>query len=132
MLKKILNPLIALLNGLVTVFIHLFRKTVTLEYPEIKIKLNTNFRGKHTLNNCVGCRICQKVCPANAISINKNANIIESYFIDYSKCIFCGNCIYNCPTKSIKLSDEFELATPNKLNLVVNLIKVEELYSDGN
>lgn len=132
MLKKILDSFISFLHGLLTVFAHLFKKSVTIEYPETRIQFNTSFRGKHVLKNCIGCGFCQKVCPANAIYIKRDNNIVSSYLIDYSKCIFCGNCIYNCPTKSIKMSNEFEMATSDKLNLVVNLINVKDLYCDDN
>jgi len=126
MLVKFYNSLISFFNGFVTVFKHLFKKSVTEEYPEQQPFLNVYFRGKHILENCIGCGFCQKVCPSNAISISKKENIIESYIIDYKKCIFCGNCMYYCPTKSIKMTKTFELATNNQCVLNVNLIQKRE------
>ena len=100
-----------LFEGLSVVFKHLFRKPVTLEYPEKKKEMNEHFRGKLKIENCVGCKICQKVCPTGAISMTKNdEGKVISYKIDLRKCIFCGNCTFYCPHKSIKMTKEYELA----------------------
>ena len=118
-----------LLKGLSSVFKHLFRNAVTEEYPEVKPELNENFRGKHVLNdNCTACGLCKKVCPANAISIKKDENNkLVSYKIDYGKCIFCGNCVYYCPNKSIQHTTEFELAiTAEQKDDLISELKQEE------
>ena len=55
---KILTSIKALFDGMIVVFEHLFRKAVTLEYPEIKRELNNNFRGKPIVEGCIGCGMC--------------------------------------------------------------------------
>ena len=108
----------ALLDGLLTVFKHLFIKPVTLEYPEKKRFQSEAFRGKPVVNGCVGCGICKKVCPANAIEYKKNEEgKVTSYSFDLKKCIFCGNCMFYCPQKAISLTQDFELATQDKKEL---------------
>lgn len=108
----------ALIEGLLTVFKHLFIKPVTLEYPENKRELPESYRGKLTVERCIGCGICQKVCPSEAISIVKTMqNEVISYTFDTEKCIFCGNCMFYCPQKAIKMTKNFELATENKKDL---------------
>ena len=113
-----LNEIKALLDGLWTVFKHLFKKPVTLEYPEKRRELNDEFRGNLEVKGCVGCRICQKVCPTGAISIDK---ILEKtvYKIDMKKCIFCGNCVYHCPKSAVRMTKEYELATDKKEDLIL-------------
>lgn len=108
--------------SLFTVFKHLFKKPVTLEYPEKKKEVGENFRGKPVVDGCIRCGNCQKVCPSGAIKIVEN-----KFIIDMKKCIFCGNCAYYCPVQAIKMSKEYELATNNKeqLELVYDIEKGE-------
>ena len=109
-----------LFEGLFTVFKHLFKRPVTLEYPEKKRELNDNFRGKPVVKGCIGCGICQKVCPTGAISFTKDENgKVSSYTVDLKKCMFCGNCEYYCPKGAIKLTKEYELATDDIDELVL-------------
>ena len=117
---------INLFKGLFVVFKHLFKRPVTLEYPEKKRVLNDVFRGKPSVNGCVGCGICQKVCPTSAISFSKDENgkVIE-YKFDLKKCIICGNCSFYCPKGAIKMTKEYELATDNVNNLTLK-------YKGGN
>lgn len=128
MFKEFFKSILALVKGHITVFKHAFKNRVTLEYPEKKESLNDNFRGKHNydINKCLGCGICQQVCPANAIMIEKQDKKVVSYTIDYNKCIFCGNCAFYCKPKAIEMGKEYELATDNKENLIVNYKKGEE------
>jgi len=128
MLKNFCESILALIIGHLTVFKHAFKKRVTLEYPEVMPFLNEKFRGKHVfdVHKCKACGICQKVCPANAITLTKKGNAIEMYSIDYNKCIFCGNCCYYCGFKAITMSTEFELASVNKQSLKRTFIKSEE------
>ena len=113
--------MIHLLKSLLTVLKHLFKKPVTLEYPEKKRYLSDNFRGKPNVNGCVGCGICKRVCPANAINYDKNdLGKVISYTINLEKCIFCGNCMYYCPQKAISMTKEYELGTQYKEDLKLN------------
>lgn len=125
MLNKIFDDILALFDGFITVFKHALKPRVTLEYPEIKQELDDNFRGKHQfcIDKCLGCGICQKVCPANAINIIKNDNKVVEYVIDYSKCIFCGNCAEYCTKNAISMGKDYELASDNKNDLVVSFKK---------
>lgn len=101
-----------LLISMYTVFKHLFKRPVTLEYPEKKIIPPENFRGKPTVGNCIKCMTCVRVCPSGAIKIDE-----DEFTIDLNKCIFCGNCSYYCPVGSIKMSSEYELASSDKSDL---------------
>ena len=109
--------------SMLTVFKHLFKKPVTLEYPEKKIIPPETFRGLPYVKNCIKCGTCIKVCPTGAIKIEEN-----KFNIDMKKCIFCGNCSYYCPVKAIKMSNQYENATADKqnLNLVYNINNKEK------
>lgn len=104
MLKNIKYTLLSLF----TVFKHLFKSPVTLEYPEKKRPVGDNFRGKIEVQGCIKCGTCLKVCPTGAITIEDN-----KFRINLKKCMFCGNCTYYCPVKAIKTTQDYELATNN-------------------
>ena len=97
-----------ILLGLFIVFKHLFKKPITLEYPEKKNNNSPYFRGKPTVKGCIKCGTCIKVCPTRAIEIVDN-----EFKIDLKRCIFCGNCHFYCPKSAIKMTEAYELATNN-------------------
>ena len=115
---KAVKSIWTLIDGHITVFKHLFKRAVTVQYPEKQRDLNKRFRGKLEVKGCIGCGVCQKVCPSGAIKIEKDSSgKVSSYVFDMNKCIFCGNCKYYCPISVIKMTKEFELATENKKEL---------------
>ena len=122
-LRVLLINIWNLLLGHFTVFKHSFKKRVTLEYPEKKPVISERFRGMPVWfsQKCIACKICEKVCPANAVKIDK-VDDKTSCKIDLNRCIFCGNCMYHCPKNAICLTDKYELATDDKstLNLEIN------------
>ena len=115
MLKEFYYMLLSFL----TAFKHLFKRPVTLEYPEKKSEVGERFRGKPYMKGCIKCGTCIKVCPANAIKIEDN-----DFVFDMKKCIFCGNCSFYCPVKAIKMTQNYELAT-NDVNDLKLLYKIE-------
>jgi NADH-quinone oxidoreductase subunit I len=105
--------LIELLKGLMLTGKYAFRSKITLEYPEEKTPLSPRFRGLHALRRyengeerCIACKLCEAVCPAQAITIESEVREDGSrrttrYDIDLNKCIFCGFCEESCPVDSI-------------------------------
>lgn len=105
--------LIELLKGLMLTGKYAFRSKITLEYPEEKTPLSPRFRGLHALRRyengeerCIACKLCEAVCPAQAITIESEVRQDGSrrttrYDIDLNKCIFCGFCEESCPVDSI-------------------------------
>ncbi len=108
---------------------HLFKKPVTVLYPEEKVDIKPRFRGRHhllkhpdsELEKCIGCSLCAAACPAYAIYVEAEENdpndptsagerYAKIYEINMLRCIFCGLCEEACPTGAIVLGHEFELA----------------------
>ncbi len=115
MIKSFINPVKELLKGLYVVLKNGFKKDVTLLYPEQKKSLNQNFRGKikYDKEKCIKCRLCRKVCPSKG-----TISIDNEFTINYAQCIFCANCVENCPKGALMLSAEYELAAKNKEDLI--------------
>jgi NADH-quinone oxidoreductase subunit I len=92
---------------------HLFKKKITVMYPEEKTPMSPRFRGLHALRRypngeerCIACKLCEAVCPALAITIESEqredgTRRTTRYDIDLVKCIFCGFCEESCPVDSI-------------------------------
>lgn len=145
-LAKILTPfkyVVALIQGHWTVFKHIFKRPVTLEYPEKKLPLNDKFRGEHALVTdaegkllCTACGTCQRVCPSfGTIEIEKDKDengkfYPKNYSIDLNLCIFCGNCVQYCPFNAIVMTKEYELADAKKSSLKLDINTLKKNYTD--
>ena len=107
----------------------LFKKKITVEYPEEKTPLSPRFRGLHALRRyesgeerCIACKLCEVVCPALAIVIESEERADGSrrttrYDIDFTKCIYCGLCQEACPVDAIVETQEFEYSTETRAAL---------------
>lgn len=112
--------LIELFKGMALTGKYLFRKKITVQYPEEKTPMSPRFRGLHALRRypngeerCIACKLCEAVCPALAITIESEKRADGSrrtkrYDIDLTKCIFCGYCEESCPVDSIVETHIFE------------------------
>ena len=125
--------LFELAKGFWLTFSYMFRRKVTLNYPYEKGPLSPRFRGEHALRRypngeerCIACKLCEAICPAQAITIeagprrNDGTRRTVRYDIDMVKCIYCGLCQEACPVDAIVEGPNFEFATETR----------EELYYD--
>jgi NADH-quinone oxidoreductase subunit I len=107
-------------KGLALTGRHLFKRKVTVLYPEEKTPKSARFRGLHALRRypngeerCIACKLCEAVCPALAITIESDerddgTRRTTRYDIDLVKCIYCGFCEESCPVDSIVETDMHE------------------------
>lgn len=121
--------LLELVRGLMLTGKYLFKKKITVEYPEERTPLSPRFRGLHALRRydngeerCIACKLCEVVCPALAIYIDSEEREDGSrrttrYDIDMTLCIFCGFCQEACPVDAIVETEVFEYATENRKDL---------------
>ena len=129
-----------LLAGLRLTFSNLFRRKVTLMYPEEKAPQSPRFRGLHALRRypngeerCIACKLCEAVCPALAITIESDVGEnglrrTTRYDIDLFKCIYCGFCEEACPVDSIVETriHEYHMENPGE-----NIMTKEKLLAIG-
>jgi len=125
---------------LLTLKYMLLKKKVTLAYPYEKGNLSSRFRGEHALRRypngeerCIACKLCEAVCPAQAITIEAEEREDGSrratrYDIDMVKCIYCGLCEEACPVDAIVEGPNFEFSTETREELYYNK---EKLLSNG-
>ncbi len=133
--------LLDLFAGLGITFRALFRKKVTIQYPEARSEPSHRFRGMFRLDEerCIKCTICARDCPIDIIYIDwhqeqneetgKKEKVLDRFDIDIQRCMFCGLCEEGCPTnpKSIWLTSKtYELASYDRWeNLYVDMDELE-------
>jgi formate hydrogenlyase subunit 6/NADH:ubiquinone oxidoreductase subunit I len=81
--------------------------------PPIPVPLKFRGRPIYHKEKCICCKLCQRVCPAHAIEINKTDSVCE-FRIYAARCIACGQCIDACPKDALSMREEFLFATFDK------------------
>lgn len=129
-----------IVRGMWIVLEQFFRPPYTIMYPFEKGPLSPRFRGEHALRRypngeerCIACKLCEAICPAQAITIESEAREDGSrrttrYDLDMTKCIYCGYCQEACPVDAIVEGPNFENSTYTRVEL---LYTKEKLLSNG-
>ncbi len=129
-----------LLEGFFLTFRYMFRQKVTVNYPYEKGPLSPRFRGEHALRRypngeerCIACKLCEAICPAQAITIeaeprDDGSRRTTRYDIDMHKCIYCGFCQEACPVDAIVEGPNFEYSAETREELMYDK---QKLLSNG-
>jgi len=141
--KDIFQGIWTVLIGMKITFKHLFTPAVTIQYPDVKLKLPERARNRLYVNmdDCIGCFQCDMACPVNCFKIETIKSLptedlgmtstgqkkrlwVTQFDIDIAKCCYCGLCVYPCPTECIKMTDVYEFSEFDRHNLIYNYAAV--------
>ena len=129
-----------IVSGMALTLRYFFRPKATINYPYEKTPLSPRFKGEHALRRypngeerCIACKLCEAICPAQAITIEAEPRADGSrrttrYDIDMVKCIYCGMCEEACPVDAIVEGPNMEFSTETREEL---LYDKQKLLSNG-
>ena len=124
--------MLELLQGMALTGRSLFRRKITVQYPEEKTPQSPRFRGLHALRRypngeerCIACKLCEAVCPAMCITIDATERAdgtrrTTRYDIDLFKCIYCGFCEEACPTDAIVMTRHYEFHMEQRNEAIID------------
>jgi len=133
------------LVGMKITFSHLFTPAVTIQYPDVRLKLPERARNRLYVNmdDCIGCDQCSAACPVSCITIETVKSVagddlgttstgqkkrlhVTTFDIDIAKCCYCALCVYPCPTECIKMTDVYEFSEYDRKNLIYNYVTLSD------
>jgi NADH-quinone oxidoreductase subunit I len=119
--------------------VNLFRKPVTVQYPTVKREFPHRFRGILALTydhetgeeNCIGCRLCEYICPPQVIQVEmlkaEKRNYAKTFTLELYACEFCELCVQVCPTDAIIMLKSFDLATSDRREMLLDKDRLHTL-----
>ena len=120
-------------------FLNFIRKPVTVNYPTVKRQYPERFRGLLALTydpqtgeeNCIGCRLCEYICPPQVIKVEmlkaEKRNYAKLFTLELYACEFCELCVQVCPTDAIIMLRTFDLATTDRRELLLDKDRLHAL-----
>jgi len=135
--REIVTGSKSLVTGLAITAREFFRPVVTEQYPWEVPTMTPLFRGHIELigneetggSNCVVCGMCQRACSSECISLDGKKNeggkgkVLTSYILDFTKCSLCGSCVESCNFNALRFSREYNLASFDKNDFIMDLMK---------
>ena len=142
-LKEIASGFTSLITGMRITLGQFFKPAVTVHYPHESLKMAPRFRGHIELvrdpetgkAKCFACKLCERACPSDCITVEgakldgAKKKSVTQYVLDFTKCSLCGSCVEACRDGAIRFSREYNLASTNKDDYVMDLFKRLETES---
>lgn len=138
--------LVEIAQGMALTLRTMLKPAITRQYPTFKRKPIAGSRGLHAMRRdatgkeaCIGCGLCEAVCPSKAITVvtsegPEHEKAVNAYELDLLRCVFCGFCIDACPVWAIQMTPEFELACYSRNDAFYTkdrLLEVGDAYAGG-
>ena len=129
----------AVVRAMRITFISFFRKPVTVHYPDRPRAYPDRYRGLLALTydpatgeeNCIGCRLCEFVCPPQVIKVEmlkkEERNYAKTFTLELYACEFCELCVQVCPTDAIVMTKSFDLATSDRREMLLDKDRLHAL-----
>jgi len=136
-IRDIIQGIISLLKGMGITFRYMFKKPITVQYPDARVDLPLRFRGRLVLpvdpekgdHRCTACMLCVKACPNHSLDVEKMVDETGKprpkairYDYNLGTCMFCNLCVESCSFAAIVMSEEYELSTEDRKSLKRELI----------
>ncbi len=142
-LKELATGFNSLVTGMRITLGQFFKPTVTVRYPHESLKMPERFRGHIELVRdpetgkplCFACKLCERACPSDCITVEgaklegAKKRSVSHYVLDFTKCSLCGSCVEACRDGAIRYSHEYNLASTNKEDYIMDLFKRLEAES---
>ena len=118
---------------------NLFRAPVTIHYPRVTRPYPDRFRGVLALTydtetgeeNCIGCRLCEYICPPQVIKVEmlkgEKRNYAKVFTLELYACEFCELCVQVCPTDAIVMMKSFDVATADRRELLFDKDRLHQV-----
>jgi len=141
----------AILRAMRMTALNLFRKPVTVHYPTTTRAYPNRYRGLLALvyekdtgeEACIGCRLCEFVCPPAVIKVEmlkgEKRNYAKAFTLELYACEFCELCVQVCPTDAIVMMKSFDMSTSDRREMLLDKDKLhaiglqhEQSWATGN
>ena len=148
---EILTIVGAVVRAMGATFKNFFRKPITVHYPDVERKYPSRYRGLLALTydketgeeNCIGCRLCEYVCPPAVIKVEmlkgEGRNYAKTFSLELYACEFCELCVQVCPTDAIVMMKSFDMPTADRREMLLDKdrlhtigLKYEQSWATGN
>jgi NADH-quinone oxidoreductase subunit I len=132
----------AVLRAMGATLKNLFRKPVTVHYPDKQRQYPSRYRGLLALTydketgeeNCIGCRLCEYVCPPAVIKVEmlkaEKRNYAKTFTLELYACEFCELCVQVCPTDAIVMMKSFDMPTADRREMLLDKDRLHKIGLD--